>query len=265
MKNILFYLSALMVLSLPIKAQELPENILIDDPVRNRGDILWSVTPYVWAVDTELDLKADGDKVGGADVSFSDLLDTLDMALQVVAEAGIDGTNWSALVDFTYLSTSDSTRIPTAGSGEVKLATDSEQYFIDAAIAYWPGGVGSNLNLFGGIRYTDLDDEFMLKDPNTGMRLDKIDNSRSYTDALIGGRYRHDLNSRWAVTTQADYGFGDSEGIWLMQAMLRYAVGKNNQNGIMLGYRYKDGEFEAGGIEEDYEYKGPIAAFNFRF
>ncbi|MGI9289694.1 MAG: hypothetical protein ACR2QG_00295 [Gammaproteobacteria bacterium] len=252
-------------MSLPAAAQEPPAGAPVAEREKRRGDILWSVTPYVWAVDTKLDVIAEGDRIGGAEVSFSDLVDTLDMAIQTVVEAGIDGTNWSALVDLTYLSTSDSTRIPTNGGDQAKLATDSEQYFIDAAIAYWPGGVGSNLSLFGGIRYTDLDDEFVVKDPDDGTRLDKIDNSRSYTDALLGGRYMHDLNNHWSVITRADYGFGDSEGVWLVQAMLRYAVGKNRQNGIMLGYRYKDGEFESGGIEEDYEYKGPIAAFNFRF
>ena len=32
----------------------------------------------------------------------------------------------------------------------------------------------------------------------------------------------------------------------------------------MLGYRYKESEFEDGGLEEDYEYKGPVIGFNFR-
>ncbi len=35
--------------------------------------------------------------------------------------------------------------------------------------------------------------------------------------------------------------------------------------GILFGYRYKEAEFEEGGLEEDYEYKGPLAAFSFRF
>ena len=65
--------------------------------------------------------------------------------------------------------------------------------------------------------------------------------------------------------TKADYGFGDSEGIFQVQAVVRYAVGKRRQNGIMVGYRYKDSEFDDSGLEEDYDYKGPLLGFNFRF
>jgi len=46
-------------------------------------------------------------------------------------------------------STSDSTELPI-----VRIDTDSEQVVVDAAVAYWPGGVGTPLNFFGGVRYT---------------------------------------------------------------------------------------------------------------
>ena len=92
-----------------------------------------------------------------------------------------------------------------------------------------------------------------------------MENDRSYTDLLLGGRYRFDLNERWSLLTHADYAFGDSDGIFQLQALFRYAVGRDRQNGILIGYKYKEAELEDGGIEEDYEYKGPLVAFNFRF
>ena len=33
----------------------------------------------------------------------------------------------------------------------------------------------------------------------------------------------------------------------------------------MLGYRYKEAEFEHDNIKEKFKYKGPLIGFNFRF
>ena len=45
---------------------------------------------------------------------------------------------------------------------------------------------------------------------------------------------------------------GDSEGVFQVEALLRYAVGKNRQNGVLFGYRYKEAEFEDERLKEDY-------------
>ncbi len=236
--------------------------LAIAAPVAATGDgaINWSITPYLWATETTVDLTADGTPIGGGKVSFSDLADITDTSFQIVVEGGRSGGNWSAFIDLTFLDTSDSFAGPA-----VRIETDSEQRYIDAAIAYWPQGETGGLNLFGGIRYTSLDDEFEFILPGPGISLGTLENDRSYTDLLLGGRYRFDLNGRWSLLTRADYAFGDSDGIFQLQALFRYAVGRDRQNGILIGYKYKEAELEDGGIVEDYEYKGPLAAFNFTF
>ncbi len=236
--------------------------LAIAAPVAATGDgaINWSITPYLWATETKVDLTADGTPLGGDRVSFSDLTDMTDTSFQIVVEGGRNKSNWSAFIDLTFLDTSDSSAVPAA-----RIETDSEQWFIDAAIAYWPQGEAGGVNLFGGIRYTSLDDEFEFIDPGTGVPLGTLENDRSFTDLLLGGRYRFVLNERWSLLTRADYAFGDSDGIFQLQALFRYAIGRDKQNGILIGYKYKEAELEDGGIVEDYEYKGPLAAFNFRF
>ena len=57
-----------------------------------------------------LDFSLNGSPVGGTDLSISDVLDTLDTAVQVHVETG--KCNWSGFVDFTFLSTSDSVERP---------------------------------------------------------------------------------------------------------------------------------------------------------
>ncbi len=217
----------------------------------------WSITPYLWASDTSLDLTVqDTDINGGVEIPFSDLLDVLDTSIQVHVEAGKG--NWSGFADLTYLETSDKIDRPL-----VDIATTSKQTFIDAAVAYWPEGTGSQLNFFGGLRYSGFDDryDFLLgANPVVTRR-----SSEDYLDALVGARYRFDLSERWGLLTRADLSFGDSEGTWLVQGLFAYTVGKRQQNRILFGYQYKEAEFRDGGLDSEFSYAGPIAGFNFRF
>ena len=73
------------------------------------------------------------------------------------------------------------------------------------------------------------------------------------------------LAERWSLLAQADYSTGDSDGIYLLQALVRYGMGKQKQYGLMLGYRYREAEFEHGDLKEKFKYKGPLIGFNFRF
>jgi hypothetical protein len=217
----------------------------------------WSITPYFWASDTSLDLTVvDTEINGGVEIPFSDLLDVLDTAFQIHVEGGKG--KFSGFADMTFLETSDTIERPI-----VDIATNSKQTFIDAAVAYWPQGVGSQLNFYGGLRYTTFDDRYditLAANPVVTRRSDD-----NYVDALLGVRYRFDLSDRWGLLTRGDISFGDSEGTWLVQALMAYTVGKRQQNRILFGYQYKVAEFESGGLNSDYTFSGPMAGFNFRF
>ena len=223
------------------------------------GGINWSVTPYIWASDTKFDLKAGDTPIGGK-LTFDDLVDTTDSSFQIVTEAGVAEGHWSVFIDLTYLDTSDDY------NGQLlRVESDSEQWFIDAAIAWWPGGEKRGLSFYGGVRYTDLDDnlDFFLSENRQPLGTAK--NKRDFLDGLIGVRQIFTVAERWSLLTQADYSAGESEGTYLVQALIRYGVGKNNQHGLMLGYRYKEAEFEHDEFEEEFEYKGPLIGFNLRF
>jgi hypothetical protein len=216
----------------------------------------WSITPYIWASDTSLDFTLNGSPVGGADLSFGDIIDTVDAAFQVHVEGGKG--NWSGFADFTFISTSDSVELPI-----VRIDTDSEQVVLDVAAAYWPGGVGSPLNLFGGVRYTGFDDTFGFS--VGGTPVGETRSTQDYVDALLGIRFRFDLSERWSLLTHGDVSFGDTEGTWQLQGLFGYTVGKRQQNTILFGYRYKQAEFKDGDLTTEYTYSGPLAGFNFRF
>ena len=217
----------------------------------------WSITPYLWATETTVDLSFRDTNVG-TEVSFSDLLDVLDAAFMIHVEGG--GGNWSAFGDLTYLKTSDSTE-----RAAFIVESNSKQIFFDGAVAWWPAGAGSNFSLFGGLRYSGFDDRYTFRLIINNTPVGERRSTKDYYDALVGLRYRFDFSERWALLTRADTSFGDSEGTVLLQANLAWTVGKRRQNRILFGYQYKTAEFRDDDLRLDFDYQGPMAGFNFRF
>lgn len=218
----------------------------------------WSITPYLWASDTGLDLTFRDTGVGSGELSFGDLLDILDAALMVHVEGG--SGNWSGFGDLTYLKMSD-----TAERTVFTIDSNNEQLFFDAAVAYWPGGFGSNFNVFGGLRFSSFDDRFDFRLTANDAPVATRSSKKDYYDALLGLRYRFDLSERWSLLTHGDVSFGDSEGTYLLRANFAYAVGQRRLNRIMFGYQYKQAEFRDADLTTDWTYAGPMAGFNFRF
>ena len=221
-------------------------------------DFGWSITPYIWATETSVDLTFRDTDIGGGEISFGDLLDVLDAAFMVHVEGGKG--NWTAFGDLTYLKTSD-----TNERTLFVVDSRSEQLFLDAAVAWWPGGAGSNFNLYGGLRLSDFDDRYTFRLAADNTPVGERRSDKDYYDALLGLRYRFDFSDRWALLTQADASFGDSEGTYLLRANLAWTVGKRQQNRILFGYQFKTAEFTDADLNLDFDYQGPMVGFNFRF
>jgi hypothetical protein len=100
------------------------------------------------------------------------------------------------------------------------------------AAAYWPGGVGTPLNFYGGVRYTGVDDKysFSLGDIPVGTRRNKSD----YVDALVGVCYRFDLAERWSLLTRGDVSFGYSEGTGWFRACSPIPLANVSRTGSCL-------------------------------
>ena len=75
---------------------------------QNSDSAQWSITPYIWASDTTVDITFRDTNIGAGDISFSDLLDVLDAAFMIHVEGGKG--NWSGFGDLTYIETSDTTQ-----------------------------------------------------------------------------------------------------------------------------------------------------------
>lgn len=234
---------AVATLALPAMAQE-------------PATFTWSITPYLWASETKVDLSLRGEDLGGETISFNDLLDQLDSAFMLNVEGGKG--HWSAFADLTWLETSDIEQRPV-----FLVDTTSETTILDAGVAYWPQGVGTGLGMIAGVRHTRFDNRYRLI--RNDMPITEIRDDNDYTDALLGLRLIFPVGERWDLVTRADVSFGDSEGTWQARALFSRTVGKREMNQFILGYQYKEADFKSGDLRSDFTYHGPVAGFSFRF
>ncbi|MEJ2522132.1 MAG: hypothetical protein P8080_04525 [Gammaproteobacteria bacterium] len=220
------------------------------------GDFEWSISPYLWAPQTRLDLSLEDEALGGGELSFGDLVDKIDAAFMITAEGGRN--HWSVFADLAWVELSDSEQRPV-----FRVDTTTEAVMLDAGVAYWPGGIGAPLSFIGGLRYHDFDNRFRFRLGDTPVS--EVTDSQTYYDALIGIRYRFDLGHRWDLMTRADASFGDSDGTWMLRATFGRTVGKSERNRILFGYQYRRADFSSGDLEMEFTYHGPTAGFEFRF
>jgi hypothetical protein len=221
------------------------------------NSLSWAVTPYLWAPNTTIDLTLGDNNIGG-EVSFSDILDTIDAGFMGHLEGGKG--NWSAFADLTYVDASDTTERTL-----IRITSQNTQTFLDVALAWHPGGIGESFSVFGGLRYTGAETRFDFVSVPNDTPLGSQRSDADFYDALLGLRYRFDLSERWSLQTRGDVSFGDTEGTLLARASFAYTVGERRENRILFGYQYKQLEFKDSGVTTKIRLAGPTAGFSFRF
>ena len=228
----------------------------------------WAVAPYVWASDTSVDVFVNNDPVFGADLSFSDLLDTLDMGFQLHVEGRRD--KFGFFLDLTYLDVGETTTTPANPplTGGTVIDTDIDLTMIEAGGTYWPSGESQGLNLLLGVRVIDLGVDLIITPP-APLPSTRVQSSVTLTDGFAGLRYVAPLGQRWILTLRGDAGAGDSDLTWNASAILGYQFGKNNRYNMLLGYRHLVIEFEDNvdgvRVEVEQTMSGPEVGFAFRF
>ncbi|WP_439106148.1 hypothetical protein [Congregibacter sp.] len=218
----------------------------------------WSVMPYLWGSTTELDLTFRDVTISPDELSFKELVDTLDAAFMLQTEIGAG--YWSVFADVTYLKIAS-----TDVRDRLRIDVDSTQLFADAAVAYWPQGFGSALSLFGGVRHSGFDNSLGFTATNTELPEAVRSSDTDYYDLLLGLRYQTPISERWNIRSYADYAFGDSEGVFVIRGSFAYNFGKARQNAAILGYQYKEAEFSDGDLTNAFTYYGPVVGVEFSF
>jgi hypothetical protein len=239
----------------------------------NAGDLNWTVAPYFWAGDIGLDVAVNGDPIIGADITFNDLVDKLEMAFMGHVEVSSD--NFGVFFDGIYFSLADSDVINFGPGGPIlgDLLVDTDLklkvYELGALYRMGSGEVGSSaFDIIGGVRLIDVNQNINIVLPGPGATpIDKIIDAAE-TDIFVGARLSGKFTEKWHYKLRADYAGGGTEGTINGLAAVGYTFGKGLFS-LDLGYRYMNIELKNedadGTIESEITMSGPVLGFIFTF
>jgi hypothetical protein len=231
----------------------------------------YDATIYLWGAGMDATTNTGGD----IDISFSDIVDNLDMAF--MGSFGAHKGKWSLLADAIYmdLSQSDggSETIPILGGASNLTKTVNTDIGMKSWIASF--GAGYNvvdnervtLDVVGGVRYFWLDVETKLNLKLGGEQLQtsresKVSDSDQVWDGIVGVRGEYSINDKWSMPYYADVGTGGSDLTWQAMAGIGY---KFKWGDVLLAYRYLDYNFKSGFLLTDVNMSGPALGARFRF
>lgn len=219
----------------------------------------WSFALYGWMAGLKNTMSVNGYEVSEVDLSFSDILDNLDMTLMVHGEGFRD--QWGFFADYLYLSMSNKQDIPNG-----RLRAEMSADIFELAGVYRPNGKGEGIEAFAGLRYfkPDISFDVTQSGATTNWRVDD-----GYADFMVGARYTGLINDNWFYRLRADASGGDTDGTWSLSALAGYRFGEDLDKSIIFGYRHMEIDLEEDNgpltVSNDLTMSGPFIALNFTF
>jgi hypothetical protein len=226
-----------------------PALLLSAAPAR-ADDYDWFAAAYLWAADISVDSK---DVSVGAD--FNDILDKLEMAFQTHVE--VQGDEIGGFLDFTFMGLGDNKSGPFGDAH-----ADLDMTLMDLGLVWSPGSERfTGFEAYGGLRYLDTDFHLVI-DPAAPVPTFDTRVRDTYTDLLVGARYRYPLNDHWRLTFSGDVSGGDTDGTWSAAVLAGYIRGPHH---FIFGYRHMDVEVKANGSTATETLTGPVLAYGVSF
>jgi hypothetical protein len=231
----------------------------------------YDATTYLWGAG----IKATTPTGGDIDISFSDIVDDLDMAF--MGDFGAHKGKWSLLANAIYLDVSQGgagrETIPVLGGAFVINTTVSADLDMKAWITAFGGGYNvvdnerATLDLVGGARYFWLDIDLKLDlitaaGPLMTSRAAKVSDSDSVWDGVVGVKGKINLDNNWYLPYYADVGTGQSDLTWQAMAGVGY---KFKWGDVQLAYRHLDYDFKSDFLLKDMSLSGPLLGASFYF
>jgi hypothetical protein len=234
----------------------------------------WTIAPYIWASDVELDLAINGSPVLEGDISAKDLIDKTDAAFMGHFE-GRKG-HWGMYFDSIFLKLSDDTLIPVGPGGPILGDLGAEAgmklklYELAGVYRFGDLDAATSFDLITGLRVVDLEVDVALTLPGPAMNRVEISTSPTKTDLLIGGRLIGNFSERWHWVLRSDYSFGGTQGTFNAMALVGYTFGQSGLFSLDLGYRYMSLDMKGttarrAEARSKIKMSGPVLGFVFRF
>jgi hypothetical protein len=216
------------------------------------NDYDWLAIAYLWAADIGVDTRG-----VSADVSFSDVIDNLELGFQGHVET--QGDDFGGFVDVSFMGTGTNQQ-----RGPVRTNADIDMTGIDLAMVWSPGAERmTGLEVYGGLRYIDTDFSLVVDPDAPGLPELRGGVDTTYTDLLGGLRYNAPFGERWRLSVNADVSAFDTEGTW---SLGMYGIYRMNQHRFIAGYRHLEMDLKTGHGEKLTEtYSGPLIAYGYAF
>jgi opacity protein-like surface antigen len=246
--------------------------VAVTQPVHADPVAAWSyeATPYLHAAGLDGTIGA-GRVRAHTDISFSDVLSHLDIALQgqFLARKG----PLSLGLDAEYIRLSDDgSRSVTGPEGRAtvqgKLDATSTLSILQGTIGYRVLDGQTKVDLVGGLRATgldadlDLDGSLSVGDAVFG-KSRSLSGSREWVDIVGGARISHTISDQVTLSGYVDVGGGGSNLTWQALVGLNWQVAKDYT--VKLGYRELSWDYSSGGVVWDMKLHGPYVGLGIRF
>jgi hypothetical protein len=212
-----------------------------------------------------------GNVATDVDISFSDILDNLDVGFMGFVEHRRG--NWSFIGDAAYLKVSAEKTTSRTSVSSTTLDAEFEQTEAEGFVGYRVfeqdhGDAQFGIDLLGGARYNKFELELDVQASLLGLTKSASRNpSESWVDGVIGvrGEYRH--NNGWGASVWADYGYGSDSSSFQLAGIGSYRF--KNLIKVFGGYRFlnleHDGVSRGRVYELDLDYTGPMIGVAYRF
>ncbi|MDG2272130.1 MAG: hypothetical protein P8L39_07500 [Halioglobus sp.] len=233
------------------------------------GEWVTWVAPYLWGLSLNGDAQV-GDKTADVDVSFSDILDDINVGAMGFLDGRKDRIGYFINPIYSRLTAKenvDGEKVDVTNDSAI-LAIGGYYRWIDTSVTGRNGGGTGRLVVepYGGVRWTYLRVEVDVEGEGQG------DESENWLDPIIGSRLMYVWDSRWDVALAADVGgFGiGSDSAWNMHLLVGYRLQLFGRDAIIRGgYRALHQEYETGSGRSTFKWdvtqEGPIAGIALKF
>ncbi len=213
---------------------------------------------YVWGINIDGDLSA-GPQTAQVNIPFDEVFDSME-AMFVVHFETLYKRTWGVIVDIDYLDLKNSMSLPMGISQNVDL---------NLTLAELSGFYRFNRNeysidVIAGLKYVEMENRVSVVGGPT-----LFDDSKDWTDPLIGARWIWGFADGWSLIARGDIGgFGlGSDFSWQALGLVEWQPWKYAS--FITGYRafgvdYKDGS-GPDSFKFDATIHGPVIGLNFKW
>jgi hypothetical protein len=195
---------------------------------------------------------------GSIDVSFSDILDTLDFGVMGAVEARRG--RLSLFGDALYLNLSDNQNAAVGPGIPANADADVRGTVFSGSVGYDVLDTGdTRLAVLGGVRGMDLTTSANLSIPAGSQR---VSGGIKNWDAIVGVRGSAKIAERWGLSYYADIGAGESDLTAQVSVAMTYSFDRWD---LAFGYRYLTWDIGNSQVLSDLTFQGPFVGARFAF